>query len=52
MDHHYDWPNDLHLNCRKIVDLKKYMKTDAFLVDDYDLIEEVEYFKGLHLNND
>ncbi len=34
------------------MDLKKYMKTDAFLVDDYDLIEEVEYFKGLHLNND
>jgi hypothetical protein len=28
------------------VDLKKYAKTDAFLVDDFDLIQEVEYFKG------
>jgi len=23
-----------------------------FLVDDYDLIEEVEHFKGLHLDDD
>jgi hypothetical protein len=25
-----NWPNDPHFNCKKIVDLKKYMKTDAF----------------------
>jgi hypothetical protein len=47
-----NWPNDPQRNCKKIVDLKKYRKTDAFLVDDYDLIEEVEYFKGLHLDDD
>jgi hypothetical protein len=39
------WPNVLCLNCKKKVDMKKYMKVEASLVDNnYDLIEEVKYF--------
>jgi hypothetical protein len=34
------------LNCKKKIDFKEYMKTKASLEDDnYDLIEEMEYFK-------
>jgi hypothetical protein len=42
-----NWPNDPHLSGSE----KKH-ENDAFLVNDYDLIEEVEYFKGLHLDDD
>ncbi len=48
-----NWPSDPHLNCKKKMDLKKYMKVKTFLVNDnYDLIEEVEYFKKLHWDDD
>ncbi len=44
-----NWLNDPHLNCKKKMDLNKYMKVKTILVNDnYDLIEEVEYFKELH----
>jgi predicted transcriptional regulator len=43
------WLSDPHLNCKKKMDLKKYMKVKTFLVNDnYDLIEKMEYFKKLH----
>lgn len=48
-----NWPSDPHLNCKKKMDLKKYMKMKTFLVNDnYDLIEDVEYFKELHWDDD
>jgi hypothetical protein len=46
-------PNDLCLNCKKKVHMKEYMKMEASLVDNnYDLIEEVKYFKELHIDDE
>ncbi len=48
-----NWPNDPCLNCKKKVNMKKYMKIDISLMDDnYDLIEEAEYFKELHIDDE
>ncbi len=48
-----NWLNDLCLICKKKVDMKEYMKVEASLVDNnYDLIEEVEYFKELHIDDE
>ncbi len=46
-----NWLNDLCLNCKKKVDMKEYMKMESSLVDNnYDLIEEAEYFEELHID--
>jgi hypothetical protein len=38
--------NNPHVNCKKKMDLKEYMKAKTSLADDnHDWIEEVEYFK-------
>jgi len=48
-----NWPNDVCFNCKKKVDMKEYMKVKASLVDNnYDLIEKVEYFKELHIDDE
>ncbi len=48
-----NWPNDLHLNYKPNVDLKDYSKVEIGLVkDNYELIEEVEYFKELKIDED
>jgi len=48
-----NWPHDLHLNCTPNVDLKDYSKVEIGLVkDNYELIEEVEYFEELQIDED
>ncbi len=48
-----NWPNDLHLNCTPNVDLKDYSKAEIGLVkDNYELIEKVEYFEELQIDED
>jgi hypothetical protein len=40
-------------NCKKKVDFMEYVKAKASLADaNYDLIEKVEYFEELHLDDD
>jgi hypothetical protein len=47
------WTNDPSFNCKKKMNMKKYMKLDISLADDnYDLIEEAEYFKELHIDDE
>jgi hypothetical protein len=47
-----DWFNDPCYNYKKKVDMKKILKVEASLVGgNYDLIEEVEYFGQLHLDD-
>lgn len=42
-----------HFNCKKKVDFIEYVKAKASLANDnYDLIEKVEYFEELHLDDD
>ncbi len=42
-----------HFNCKKKVDFIVYVKAKTSLANDnYDLIEKVEYFEELHLDDD
>jgi hypothetical protein len=48
-----NFPIHPHFNCKKKVDFIGYVKGKASLADDnYDLIEKVEYFEELHLDDD
>jgi len=46
------WPNDPWLNYMPIVAFKDYMKVECFLAEEnYDLIEEVDFFKQLEVDD-
>jgi hypothetical protein len=48
-----NWPNDPHLNCSRHKDLNNFLKVEYSLAEDnYDLIEESNYFEQLELNKD
>jgi hypothetical protein len=48
-----NWPNNPHLNCSQHKDLKNFLKVESSLVEDnYDLIEESNYFEQLELDKD
>jgi hypothetical protein len=46
-------PHDPWLNCTPIIVLKDYMKVEYALAEEnYDLIEKVEFFEHLEVDND
>jgi hypothetical protein len=48
-----NWLDDLHLNCIANANFKKYIKFEVTLVEEnYELIEEFEYFEKLQVDND
>ncbi len=53
--YHYgkNWPNDQCLNCSTNANFKDYIKTKVALVkDNYELIEESNYFEEFKVDND
>jgi hypothetical protein len=48
-----NWLDDPQLNCTPIVALKDYMKVECALAkENYDLIEEVDFFQQLEVDDD
>jgi hypothetical protein len=48
-----NWPNDPCLNCSHHKDLRNFLKVEFVLAkDNYDLIEESNYFEQLELDKD
>jgi len=48
-----NWPNDPHLNYSRPKDLTNFLKVEFVLVENnYDLIEESNYFEQLELDKD
>lgn len=47
------WLYDLHLNCIANINFKNYIKFEVALIEEnYELIEESEYFEKLQVDND
>lgn len=48
-----NWPNDQCLNCSTNANFKDYVKTEVALIkDNYELIEESNYFEEFKVDND
>jgi hypothetical protein len=48
-----NWLDDPHHNCKPNANLKEYLKEEDFLVkDNYDLVEEADFFEQLQVDND
>jgi hypothetical protein len=48
-----NWPNDLCPNCKPNSDFKQYLKVEESLAEDnYNLIEEHNFFEELEVNGD
>jgi hypothetical protein len=48
-----NWPHDPCHNCKPNENLKKYFKKEDFLAKEiYDLLEEVDFFEQLQVDND
>ncbi len=48
-----NWPNDSHLNCMANVNFKDYIKFEVVVIEEnYEFIEEFEYFEELLVDND
>jgi hypothetical protein len=45
-----NWPNDPHHNCKPNANLKEYWKKeDSLAKENYDLLEEVDFFEQLQV---
>ncbi len=48
-----NWLDDPHHNCKPNANLKEYLKEEDSLVkDNYDLVEEADFFEQLQVDND
>jgi hypothetical protein len=48
-----NWPDDPSLNCKPNVNLKEYFKKeDSLTKENYDLLEEANFFEQLQVDND
>jgi hypothetical protein len=48
-----NWFDDPHHNCKPNAILKEYLKEEDFLIkDNYDLLEEVDFFEQLQVDYD
>ncbi len=48
-----NWFDDLCMNCTPNVELKDYLKVEVGLIENnYELIEKVEYFEKLQVDED
>lgn len=48
-----NWPDDPCLDCTSNINLKEYIKVEVILAKkNYELIEKIEYFEKLHIDED